>query len=78
MANIFNSDLDYANPIEPSHYGGDKLTNNIVDIILQNPKSYQVYSSTIYSPNLDEIDLTKAETQEVSSPSLKNEQFREM
>jgi len=56
----FTNPEDYANPIEPGVPGGDKITNNIIDIITQldtpdnsswaSKAPHPVYQSLTYSP----------------------------
>jgi len=64
---IFNLDKDYANPIEPSVYGGDKITNNILKIMKEynwKKEGYTVFANTDYHEEEYkdiEVEITKEE-----------------
>mmetsp|Transcript_42475 Transcript_42475/g.76326 ORF Transcript_42475/g.76326 Transcript_42475/m.76326 type:complete len:462 (-) Transcript_42475:136-1521(-) len=48
LAWVFNHAQDYANPIEPSVFGGDKISNNIIDVLDNHALDKRV-SSTFWS-----------------------------
>jgi hypothetical protein len=81
ISTIFQNDIDYANPIEPSHFGGDKITNNVVNILKGNDYSHQLYvnseySDSVLSPSNPSEPTTKEDLQ--TSPFAENnDKFRQ-
>jgi len=52
LARVFNHAQDYANPIEPSVFGGDKISNNIIHVLNSHPLDKRVsatFGSCAYS-----------------------------
>jgi hypothetical protein len=51
LATVFDKKEDYANPIEPSVLGADKLTANIIRVVTEHPweGGHVVYADRTYS-----------------------------
>jgi len=91
LCTVFNKTKDYANPIEPSVWGGDKITNNILHVLdtheFAQPR-FVVYNAKEYSADgfpdgaahcpRAHNDLTVADLKGYpATRSAYNEQFRE-
>jgi hypothetical protein len=80
IATIFDQDQDYANPIEPGVPGGDKLTNNIVQVVSEKPNGFKIYRLKEYSSPRTPItqETREKEPEPMEPPSIQNEPFRSM
>ena len=88
LFSAFNQTKDYANPIEPSVWGGDKISNNIIAALTYDPTSHRHatfrqrgYSADSFADSDEDCprapgDLTRAGVR--TAPSAYNERFRRM
>jgi len=87
LASVFNHSRDYANPIEPSVWGGDKITENVLLVLKRHDfdrPRFAVYRSRRYSasdvtegpricPRKPDAEVSEAED---CARSSHNERFR--
>ena len=88
LFNVFNQTKDYANPIEPSVWGGDKISSNIIAALTHNPASHRHatfrqrgYSADSFADSDEDCPRAPGDASRAglrAAPSAYNERFRRL